>query len=53
MRLPLNQRVAILLHEGTTGTQGKTGLSILRYSEAPIVAVIDRECAGKSIPELT
>ncbi|MBW4560329.1 MAG: DUF1611 domain-containing protein [Mojavia pulchra JT2-VF2] len=53
MRLPLNQRIAILLHEGTTGTQGKTGLSILRYSEAPIVAVIDRECAGKSLPELT
>ncbi len=53
MRLPLNQRVAILLHEGTTGTHGKTGLAILRYSEAPIVAVIDRECAGKSLTELT
>ncbi|MEH2457221.1 DUF1611 domain-containing protein [Nostoc sp.] len=53
MRLPLNQRVAILLHEGTTGTHGKTGLAILRYSEAPIVAVIDRESAGKSLPELT
>lgn len=53
MRLPLNQRIAILLHEGTVGTQGKTGLSLLRYSEAPIVAVIDRECAGKSLPEIT
>ncbi|MBE9037128.1 DUF1611 domain-containing protein [aff. Roholtiella sp. LEGE 12411] len=53
MRLPLNQRVAILLHEGVTGTQGKTGLAILRYSEAPIVAVIDRESAGKSLSELT
>ncbi|MEH2148522.1 DUF1611 domain-containing protein [Nostoc sp.] len=53
MRLSLNQRVAILLHEGTIGTHGKTGLAILRYSEAPIVAVIDRECAGKSLPELT
>lgn len=53
MRLPLNQRIAILLHEGTTGTQGKTGLSLLRYSEAPIVAVIDREAAGKSLQELT
>jgi uncharacterized NAD-dependent epimerase/dehydratase family protein len=53
VRLPLNQRVAILLHEGVTGTQGKTGLAILRYSEAPIVAVIDRESAGKSLSELT
>nr|WP_208492213.1 DUF1611 domain-containing protein [aff. Roholtiella sp. LEGE 12411] len=51
--MPLNQRVAILLHEGVTGTQGKTGLAILRYSEAPIVAVIDRESAGKSLSELT
>lgn len=53
MRLPLNQRVAILLHEGTTGTVGKTGLALLRYSEASIVAVIDRNCAGKSLREIT
>ncbi len=53
MRLPLNQRVAILLHEQVKGTHGKTGLSLLRYSEAPIVAVIDRTCAGQSLPELT
>ncbi|WP_341525549.1 DUF1611 domain-containing protein [Nostoc sp. UHCC 0302] len=53
MRLPLNQRVAILLHEGVIGSNGKTGLAILRYSEAPIVAVIDRETAGKSLPQLT
>ncbi|MEH1852357.1 MAG: DUF1611 domain-containing protein [Nostoc sp.] len=53
MRLPLNQRVAILLHEGISGHHGKTGLAILRYSEAPIVAVIDRESVGKSLTELT
>lgn len=53
MRLALNQKVAILLHNGIQGTVGKTGLSLLRYSEAPIVAVIDRECAGKSLPDLT
>jgi uncharacterized NAD-dependent epimerase/dehydratase family protein len=46
-------RVAILLHEGIRSTSGKTGLSLLRYSEASIVAVIDRECAGQSLPELT
>ncbi|MBD2500757.1 DUF1611 domain-containing protein [Anabaena azotica] len=53
MHLPLNQRVAILLHEGTTGTVGKTGLALLRYSEYPIVAVIDRDAAGKSLREIT
>jgi len=53
VRLPLNQRIAILLHEQVKGTHGKTGLSLLRYSEAPIVAVIDRTCAGQSLPELT
>ncbi len=46
-------RVAILLHEGILSLHGKTGLAMLRYSEANIVAVIDRECAGKSLPELT
>jgi uncharacterized NAD-dependent epimerase/dehydratase family protein len=53
VRLALNQRVAILLHGGITGTIGKTGLSLLRYSEAPIVAAIDNQNAGKSIVELT
>lgn len=46
-------RVAILLHEGVQGTQGKTGLAMLRYSEADVVAVIDRATAGSSISELT
>jgi uncharacterized NAD-dependent epimerase/dehydratase family protein len=53
VRLPLNQRVAILLHEGIRGTHGKTGLSLLRYSEAPIVAAIDRTCVGQSLSQLT
>ena len=53
MRLPLNQRVTILLHGEICGTHGKTGLAILRYSESPIVAVIDRESVGKSLLELT
>ncbi len=53
MRLPLNQRVAILLHEGIKGPRGKTGLSLLRYSEAPIVVAIDRDCPGQSLQELT
>jgi len=53
VRLDSKQRVAILLHEGIRGAQGKTGLALLRYSEAPIVAVIDRESAGESLPVLT
>lgn len=53
MRLALNQKVAILLHEQLKGTHGKTGLSLLRYSEAQIVAVIDRESAGQSLIEIT
>nr|WP_199316914.1 DUF1611 domain-containing protein [Chroococcidiopsis sp. [FACHB-1243]] len=43
-------RVAILLHDGIKGSQGKTGLALLRYSQAQIVAVIDRQCAGESLP---
>jgi uncharacterized NAD-dependent epimerase/dehydratase family protein len=48
-----DRRVAILLHEGIRGIHGKTGLAMLRYSDAQIVAVIDRECAGGSLVELT
>lgn len=51
--LTANERVAILLHEGTQNSGGKTGLSLLRYSDLPIVAVIDHQCAGGSLPELT
>ncbi|MEA5594266.1 DUF1611 domain-containing protein [Rivularia sp. UHCC 0363] len=53
MRLPLDQKIAVLIHEGIRGTHGKTGLSLLRYSDAPIVVAIDRDCPGQSIPELT
>ncbi|MBD2185417.1 DUF1611 domain-containing protein [Planktothrix sp. FACHB-1355] len=48
-----DQKLAILLHEGIRGIHGKTGLTLLRYSEAPIVAVIDKQCAGESLPKLT
>jgi len=53
VRLKSDQRLAILLHDGIRGTQGKTGLALLRYSEAPIVAAIDRQCAGESLLALT
>lgn len=48
-----HHRLAILLHEGIRGNKGKTGLSLLRFSESPIAAVIDRECAGESLVDLT
>lgn len=47
------QKLAILLHEGIQGTQGKTGLGLLRYSDANIVAVIDQQSAGQSFSGLT
>lgn len=48
-----DSRIVILLHEGVKTSRGKTGLSLLRYSDIPIVAVIDQDCAGLSLPELT
>ncbi len=53
MNLDHNRRLAILLHEGIRGQNGKTGLTLLRYSQAQIVAVIDQECAGESLSKLT
>ena len=46
-------RLAILLHEGTQSSKGKTGISLLRYSKNPIVTVIDQACPGQSLPALT
>jgi len=48
-----DQRLAILLHNGTVGAKGKTGLALLRYSENPIVAVIDETCPGGNLQTLT
>jgi len=52
MQLTAEHRVAILLHDGIRGEQGKTGLAFLRYSEATIVAVIDQDCVGDSLVRL-
>lgn len=46
-------RVAILLHEGLQSSKGKTGLSLLRYSELPIAAVIDAQFAGQDLEQIT
>ena len=51
--LKSDDRVAILLHEGLQSLRGKTGLSLLRYSELPIVAVIDQQSVGQDLQQMT
>ncbi len=51
--LKSSHRLAILLHEGITEPQGKTGLTLLRYSPAQVVCAIDRSVVGRSLVELT
>lgn len=54
MDLSANRPVAILLHDGIHHRdRGKTGLTFLRYSEATVVAAIDRHSAGESLAALT
>ncbi|MEN9229638.1 MAG: DUF1611 domain-containing protein [Thermostichus sp. DG02_5_bins_236] len=51
--LSSQSRVAVLLHGGLLREQGKTGVSLLRYGQFQVVAVIDREQAGGSLAALT
>ena len=51
--LTSDSRIAVLLHGGIRGTQGKTGLALLRYRPDTIAVVIDRQCAGESLAALT
>jgi uncharacterized NAD-dependent epimerase/dehydratase family protein len=53
VRLTLEHRIALLLHDGLQHAGGKTGISMLRYSGLPIVAVIDANSVGRSVVELT
>ncbi|HSM81747.1 MAG TPA: DUF1611 domain-containing protein [Nodosilinea sp.] len=53
MYLKPDSRIALLMHEGTQSTMGKTGLALLRFSQSPIVAVIDYQSAGQSLGQLT
>jgi len=46
-------RIAIFLHNGLKGAKGKTGISLLRYSQNEIVAVIDENAVGESVRSLT
>ena len=51
--LTAQHRVAVLLHNGIQGSEGKTGLALLRYREGTIVAAIDHTCPGANLKELT
>ncbi|MDB9315445.1 DUF1611 domain-containing protein [Spirulina sp. CS-785/01] len=53
MKLTPEHRVAILLHDGLQDVSGKTGLAFLRYGEASVVAIIDRNAVGGSLVDLT
>src|SRR5690348_6881801 len=46
-------RLAVLMHDNLTGGWGKMGLGLLRYSEAEIVAVVDRQHAGQDAAAVT
>ena len=53
-KLRAGQRAILLQHGGLTGrNNGKTGLALLRYSEAEIVAVVDEDSPGGSLSGLT
>ncbi|MEL7143684.1 MAG: DUF1611 domain-containing protein [Cyanobacteria bacterium J06643_4] len=48
-----DDRIAIFLHNGLKGAKGKTGISLLRYSQNEIVAVVDETAVGESVRALT
>jgi len=52
-RLTPENRVVLLMHEVLGQYSGKIGNGLLRYSVAPIVAVIDRATARQSLHDLT
>jgi uncharacterized NAD-dependent epimerase/dehydratase family protein len=45
--------VVLLQHHGLDNLSGKTGLTLLRYRRAPVLAVIDPAHAGASLAALT
>jgi uncharacterized NAD-dependent epimerase/dehydratase family protein len=52
-RITPDTKLALLMHGSLTDGSGKMGLGLLRYSEAQIVAVIDRERTGQDLADLT
>jgi uncharacterized NAD-dependent epimerase/dehydratase family protein len=48
-----DQRIVLLMHDGTDNPGGKTGLAMLRYSPLNIVAVVDQQQAGQDLAQVT
>jgi uncharacterized NAD-dependent epimerase/dehydratase family protein len=46
-------RIAVLLHGGLRGTNGKTGLALMRYRPENITVVIDQDAPGEDLRSLT
>lgn len=53
MTLTNDNTLALLMHGAVLGSGGKMGFGLLRYSDAPIACVIDRETAGQDLTALT
>ncbi len=51
--LPPDAPVVLLQHHGLDNLGGKTGLTLLRYRRAPVLAVIDPDHAGASLERVT
>lgn len=52
-RLTEQHRLALLMHGYLLQGYGKMGLGLLRYSQSPIVAVIERDHVGEDLEQLT
>jgi uncharacterized NAD-dependent epimerase/dehydratase family protein len=48
-----SDRLALLMHGGLLGSNGKTGLAILRFAPERVAVVIDSQHSGGSLSELT
>lgn len=53
MKLTPDRKLALLMHDAVLGPSGKMGFGLLRYSEAQIACVVDRETAGQDLAALT
>jgi uncharacterized NAD-dependent epimerase/dehydratase family protein len=51
--IPSGSRLALLMNGYLTSRHGKMGAGILRYSDYPVVAVIDETVTGQSLSVLT
>jgi uncharacterized NAD-dependent epimerase/dehydratase family protein len=52
-KITSSSRLALLMHDYLTSGYGKMGHGLLRYSDAEIVAVVDRSTAGGNVAALT